>query len=386
MATRAFLILALTCLPSWVHPGLCPGQEATPRLARQEAGRKKLIEFGRDEPDTAFLREHITRMEQTPFDGTVFYLRVKAAADGDNQDRFHWQNWGQRAFTAEEFEPALEDVKATEFRRFTHNFLRFNTASKDHDWFDEFASILNNARVAAGFARRANELSGGKFPGLCFDPEQYNDKLFTYAAQRDRATKSWDEYATQARQRGRELMGAFQEGYPDLTVFCTLGYSGAWYDAQGGKPLKDCDYGLLAPFMDGMTEAARGRTRIVDGYEIGYYLEKDQLHFGYKAMDEDLLGIVADPAKYRRVTSLGLGLWMDKNHATWDAVDVGKNHWTPEKFEPLVRKALELSDEYVWIYTDTRPRWWSVPDGKPVNIPAAYADAVRRARKGLAAD
>jgi len=32
------------------------------------------------------------------------------------------------------------------------------------------------------------------------------------------------------------------------------------------------EYGLLAPFMDGMTEAAKGRTRIVDGYQIGDYL------------------------------------------------------------------------------------------------------------------
>ncbi len=115
-------------------------------------------------------------------------------------------------------------------------------------------------------------------------------------------------------------------------MFCTLGYSGAWYYAQGGKPLKDCDYGLLAPFMDGMTEAAKGGTKIVDGYEIGYYLDEQTLHFGYKAMDKDLLGIVADPRKYRRVTSLGFGLWMDKNHDTWNPEDVSKNHWTPEKF------------------------------------------------------
>ena len=125
--------------------------------------------------------------------------------------------------------------------------------------------------------------------------------------------------------------------------------------------------------------------KIVDGYEIGYYLEKDQLHFGYKAMDRNLLGIVAHPKKYRQVTSLGFGLWMDKNHATWDADDVSKNHWTPEKFEPLVRKALELSDESVWIYTDKKPQWWGA-DGKPANIPAAYVEALRKARKGQTAD
>jgi len=98
--------------------------------------------------------------------------------------------------------------------------------------------------------------------------------------------------------QGKFQWDNFQQGYPDLTVFLSLGYSGAWYSAQGGKPLKDCDYGLLAPFMDGMTEAVKGRTKIVDGYEIGSYLQPATLHFGYKAMDKDLLGIVADPKKY----------------------------------------------------------------------------------------
>ncbi len=385
MRGRKLPFVALACLTVVIPAGGAPPQPSSPlaaRPARLAAGGKKLIEFGKDEPDTAFLRQHIARMEETPFDGTVFTIKY-TSPDGSQGD-FQWENWGKRAFTEAQFRPALEDLKATPFRRFTHNFLRVNAASRDHDWFDDFAAIVQNARLAASIARQADRATGA-VPGLLFDPEQYNDKLFTYSARRDRATKSWDQYAAQARKRGREVMEAFQEGYPDLTVFCTLGYSGAWYAAQGGKPLKECDYGLLAPFMDGMTEAVRGRTRIVDGYELGYYLNKETLHFGYKAMDRDLLGIVADPGKYRRVTSLGFGLWMDKNFASWNTEDVSKNHWTPAEWEATVRKALELSDEYVWVYTDT-PRWWTQPEGKPSKVPAAYDTAIRRARKGLATD
>ncbi len=381
--TRRNVSLPVVLLCSaWVVGGAGSAQEAAPRPLRQEAGAKKLVAFPRPEPHPAFLRRHIAEMEKAPFDGTVVGLKY-TRPDGKLGD-FQWENWGTVAFTEAQLRPALDDLQATPFKRFRHNFLRFNTASNGLDWFDDFSAVLSNAHLAASIARQATKATGA-FPGIKFDSEQYNDKLFTYSAQRDRATKSWDEYAAQARKRGREVMEAFQEGYPDLTVFLSLGYSGAWYSAQGGKALKDCDYGLLAPFMDGMTEAAEGRTRIVDGYEIGYFLGKDQLHFGYKAMDKDLLGIVADPAKYRRVTSLGFGLWMDKNHATWDADDVTKNHWTPERFEPLVRKALELSDEYVWVYTDKKPQWWGA-DGKPVNIPAAYVEALRKARKGQTAD
>ncbi len=382
MGGRTTLLLPLVCLTPWLFESACLAQEEAARPLRLEAGRKKLIAFPRPEPAAAFMRRHIAEMEKTPFDGTVFSMKY-TLADGKPGD-LGWDGWGKVAVTEEQLQPALDDLKATPFKRFAHNFLRFNTASKNHDWFDDFSAVLGNARLAASTAHRANKATG-KFPGIKFDTEQYNDKLFTYSAQRDKATKSWDEYASQARKRGREVMEAFQEGYPDLTVFLSLGYSGAWYSAQGGKALKDCDYGLLAPFMDGMTEAAKGRTKIVDGYEIGYYLAPKTLHFGYKAMDKDQLKIVADPKKYRQVTSLGFGLWMDKNHATWNTEDVSKNHWTPDTFETLVHKALELSDEYVWVYTDKKPHWWG-EDGKPVNIPAAYIEAVRKARQGLTLD
>jgi len=39
--------------------------------------KKKLIEFGWDEPDTTFMREHIVEMEKTSFNGCVFHLNYK---------------------------------------------------------------------------------------------------------------------------------------------------------------------------------------------------------------------------------------------------------------------------------------------------------------------
>jgi len=40
--------------------------------AGAKAAEKKLIEFGWDEPDMAFMREHAAEMECSPFDGCVF--------------------------------------------------------------------------------------------------------------------------------------------------------------------------------------------------------------------------------------------------------------------------------------------------------------------------
>src|SRR6185503_15179576 len=130
----------------------------------------------------------------------------------------------------------------------------------DLDWFDDFSAVLNNARLAARLAKQ------GGCPGLLFDIEQYNTPLFRYRSQRDVTTKSWDAYAAQVRLRGRQVMEAFQEGYSGLVVFLTFGYGLPWVQtASGAKPLADADYGLLAPFLDGMIAAAEGKTRVVEG-------------------------------------------------------------------------------------------------------------------------
>lgn len=350
--------------------------------------QKKLIEFGWDEPNTAFMRQHIVEMERTPFDGCVFHL------SDDIQENYIWDCWGKRAFTEAELKPALDDLKATTFTRFTHNFLRFNTCLLEDvklDWFDDFSAILNNACLAARIARE------GKCKGILLDIEHYGKglQIFNYNEQRDKDKKSWDEYAAQVCRRGYEVMVAFQQGFPDVTVFLTFGYSLPWRNLQdnikknGKSSLAECEYGLLAPFMDGMVAAAKGRTRLVDGYEFSYG-NKDTTSFkpAYLMMKNDLLPIVANPKKYHQVISIGFGIWMDfgsnkaiplsAGYVDWvsDLANLDKNYYPPDKFEASVRTALEVADEYVWIYTE-QPRWW--PKGTN-NPPDAYDAALRHAR------
>ena len=88
---------------------------------------------------------------------------------------------------------------------------------------------MGNARLAAKLARE------GRCAGILFDVEEYEGGLFTYPKQRDAKAKSWDEYAAQARRRGREVMAAFQEGYPDLTVFLTFGHSLPRHQVRAGQ-------------------------------------------------------------------------------------------------------------------------------------------------------
>ena len=352
-------------------------------LAGPKSEQKKLIEFGWDEPTTEFMRKNIAEMEKTPFDGVVFMPESKQPAGGTSPDAFMWGCWSQRTFTIQELQPAIDNLKATPFKKFKYNFLRIDTTPSKaqwdkEDWFGDFSAILANSKLAARVAKE-----GGQ-KGILFDIEQYTAPIFAYRQQRDAKTKSYDEYAAQVRLRGKQIMEAFEEGYGDnLTVFLTFGYCLPWGESQAGKKqLADVGYGMLAPFCDGLVEGIHGKTVLVDGHEYSYhYRDVAQYDKAYKAMSQDLLAIVKDPEKYKQVMSLGFGVWMDDNWRThgWDVQDVSKNYFTPEVFEQVVRKALDTSDEYVWIYTE-KPRWWS-DNGGPVDLPAAYDAALRRAKQ-----
>jgi hypothetical protein len=386
MIHRVALVVALTFLGQQGIELPIPAQE-TPAGQRDgglndpgairvhsRSPTKKLIEFGWDEPDTKFMRIHTAEMERTPFDGCVFHVSYVKSDGG--QGTITWEGWGERAFAAEELQPALADLQATHFTRMRHNFLRFNTTPAKLDWFDDYSAITNNARLVAWVAQQ------GGCPGLLFDIEQYDGPLFDFRKQRDSKDKSWELYAAQARQRGREVMQAFQAGFPGLTVFLTFGFSLPWSETHAGtKSLADCHYGLLAPFLDGMVQAAAGGTRLVDGYEISYgYKDPARFASGYRTMQSELLPIVADAEKYARTFSFAFGLWMDHDwrKAGWNTDDLSKNSFSPDVFERSVREALAAADEYVWIYNET-PRWWSA-EGHAIQLPEPYVESLRRAR------
>jgi hypothetical protein len=338
------------------------------------AEQKKLIEFGWDEPDTGFIRSHIADMQQTPFDGCVFHAALRKA-DGSTGS-FTWDSWGKQAFTEEQLKAAFEDLRETRFGRFKENFLRFNTTPANIDWFDDHSAVLANAKLAAKLAR------AGHCPGILFDIEQYNAPLFDYRKQRDAQSKGWEVYAAEVRLRGKQVMEAFQQGYPGLTVFLTFGYCLPWAESRGGRiSLAECHYGLLAPFLDGMLEAAKEPTRIVDGHETAYgFKTAEDFEKARNATRHDLLPIVRDPATYERFFSIGFGIWLDKDwrKKAWDTEDFAKNYFSPEAFEASVRAGLRACDKYVWIYSET-PRWWS-DSAKPVKLPSAYEEALRKAQ------
>jgi hypothetical protein len=132
---------------------------------------------------------------------------------------------------------------------------------------------------------------------------------------------------------------------------------------------------LLAPFVEGLLAAAKGGTKVIDGYELAY---------GFKDPRDFDAGLAA----IRRTPGLaaGFGLWLDFDwrHEAWDASKPDANYFTPAAFERSLRLALARTDGLVWVYTET-PRWWT-PRDVPDKLPQAYVDALRRARTGQTRD
>jgi hypothetical protein len=66
------------------------------------------------------------------------------------------------------------------------------------------------------------------------------------------------------------------------------------------------------PFVDGLIDAAKGKTQIVDGFEQSYgYRESAAFEKAHELMTSKAAGLMADPPAYRRLISAGFGLWLD---------------------------------------------------------------------------
>ena len=339
--------------------------------------RKKLLEWGWSQPDTAGLRARLAEMERAPFDGCVFGVGY---GPGGKAGSFTWQAWGRRRFSREDLASAESDLRALRPRRFQALFLRMNVTPGDVGWFQDHAAVLANAEHAARLARL------GRARGVLLDVEQYEAPLFDFRRQPMAEAYGWDAYAAQVRARGREVMAAFQRGYPGLTVLLTFGHTLPWYQMTAAGPvgpagrrdapvppgarraLADVTYGLLAPFVDGLLDGARGRTLVVDGFELSYgFREPARFAEARRAFGAGALPIVADAAAYRRHARLAFGLWLDYDwrHLGWFPREPSRNHFTPESLATALRAAREATDEIVWLYSEKAP-WWSATSPPPL--------------------
>lgn len=336
---------------------------------------KKLIEFGWDEPDTRFMREHIAELQASPFDGCVFHVNYRTFKGVERN--FSWDAWGRAAITAARLDSARDDLASTRFGRFRENFLRVNVTPGDLDWFEDHSTVMSNLEQAARLAK------AGGCPGILLDTEAYKGPLWDFRAQTKQHPHTWDELAAQVRKRGGEAMAALERGYPGLTVFMSMAYSMPLDETKAARrPLPDTRYGLLVPFVDGMIAAASDSVVIVDGHE-GTYPFRDPAAFAARAdtARHAARRLMAQPDRSARVLSVGFGLWLDNDSERlgWHTNHPDSNYFTPAGFASSLQAALDHADRYVWIYCQ-KPHWWTA-EGGTQNVPAVYDSVLRSVRR-----
>jgi hypothetical protein len=333
---------------------------------------KKLIYYGWGIPDTQYVREHWREMEQMPFDGLGIMVAIDRQAwqqgKHDTGNQLGWQVMGRRDFQLEGFREAIADLKAAQWQSMTDNFLPVALSAAQSaaglNWFDEgrWRTITNNFTALAGIAAQ------GHLKGFILDPEDYNYALFSYTEQRRQVDKPFQEYVQMTRQRGREVMTAVAANVPDIMLLSLYGHSLPLPYLRDGKSLQEAHYSLLPAFYDGLLEAMPAGGRLIDGYEFAYpFKERRQFLKGYQQIHQDALKLSAVPDRYREKVKAGFGLWLDYRRQL--------THFSPEEFRQALRSALEVSDEYVWIYTQG-PRFFP-----PSGIAASYIEAIATARR-----
>lgn len=351
--------------------GLCQSaQQPTTVISAQELKAKKLIYYGWGSPDTLYVRDHWREMEEMPFDGVGIVVPIDRRAWQQGKhgtgNQLAWHIMGKRAFRVEDFRDAIADLTAPKWRKFTDNFLPVMLSAEQStiglNWFDDgrWRIVANNFEILARIAAE----TGVK--GLIFDPEHYNYGLFDYNAQRKQLDRPMAAYQKMARQRGRDVIRTIATHMPEAVILSLYSYT---YPLSHTLP--KTPYNLLPAFYDGILEAMPSAATLVDGYESAYpYKEREQFIAAYRRIQE-AVKISKVPDHYRAKVRAGFGLWLDYRKRA--------DYFTPEEFQRSVGAALEVSDGYVWIYSEGA-RFFPLSDVAPAYI-KALADARDTNRK-----
>ena len=312
---------------------------------------------------TQSVLRHIDYIESLPFDGMVVDvpggMQLMEGKPLDYQLHF----------------AGFLDPLRTGFRRFEHNFVRVQNNDPGDLFDDEAWSItVENWRMLARAARQAG------FAGIFFDDEEYRDPWLNYPEDYGRPSRPLKAYAAQAELRGRQIMTAVADEFPEIRVVFTHGP----YIAEQKTPrsvtrrqVNDAShYELLGPFFAGFVAATGEQARIVDGGEVYQYRSLDDFAQSYVWRKHG----IADPrtncqfirdslrTAWAQRVSIAFGIF----NRSWP--DTVADAMSPEILPATLASAMVVADEYVWFYAEREE--WLLPGG----VPRAWIDAVAAGR------
>ncbi len=322
MRRALLLVFVITVAIISIHRFVAPNSPALNAKPGSDTRPKKLIEWGWDEPTTTYMRENIEQAETLPFDGFVLPMRLR---DGTNAT---WKMWAAEKMDYAGLDYMVDDLTKTPFKRLTDRFIRVNVTPGNVRWTDEeaWSGVLHNFGVAAKLAKA----TGCK--GFMFDPEKYEEGPFSaaFVNANDAATQA--AYRQLIRQRGRELISAIAQEFPDIVIIFTIAYYSSETDVK--------TYTYLRDLLDGMFEATQAAVRLVDGWEHGYSYKtsKDYL-WGYDTMRSSPARVSDIPGIATNKMEAGFGVWIDNTYSnkTWRTDNYSGNFFTPAEFETSIK-------------------------------------------------
>ncbi len=323
-------------------------------LAPCAAGERRLIATGWDSPTPARFRNELAAFEAwQAFDGTTI-AATRKLPDGrvvDARNAFGREPWQWSEFAA-----ALADLQAVKPVSATENFLFAYANPGDVDWFDDagWSQIVDHWRLLARLARQAG------LRGVLYDAEPYTPphSQFLYRAQPGADEHSFAEYEAKARQRGREVMQAVADEYPDITImtyrlFCDL--LPAVESGNVSAAIQANSYGLQPGFVNGWFDVAPPTLRIVDGNEDAYRFNSPaEFNRAFVRLKLVAGGFISDEhrQKFRMQYDVGHGIYLDAHvnppSSPWYIDRQGGT--SAQRLTANVASALAASDGYVWIY------------------------------------
>jgi hypothetical protein len=357
---------------------------ATALAAEPTTAGKKLIQYGWDSPDTAFLRKHLKEMENSPFEGIMLTVRPsRGEGTLGGMESLGWMMFRAPKFTPQQYEHAVDDLKAAKSAKFTDHFLAVisHPSESGFDWFDDelWGTVLHNIGALAKVAK------AGGCAGLMFDPEEYNYPLWSYARQPEpqRKAHTYEQTAEKVRERGHSFVQAINAEFADVKIVTLFGPYIFAQNVQwiGAAKTAEANYNLVGPFYDGICEAATKQTILVDGFEQSYGFKKEEeFESARKTMLEQPRALSKSPDKFAEHVRCGFGIWLDNQSLQkggWFPNEPAKNHFTSAELQSSVHFALKHSDEYVWVYNE-RARWWDARPG------GGYDEAMIKAKSSPA--
>ena len=357
-----------------------------PLFCAAEEEKPLLIQWGQTTPDTRLLRKHVAYWEEyLPFDGIVIPVNFERYAGRyghtcanilpTSEWPIIWTALSGNASEMSDYEHATEDLKATPFRRFTHNYIPlylFSPPGYCFDWFDEgqWKTALANVTILAAIAKE------GGCAGIWFDVEQYGGAgYFSWTRLTEVFPKRPQDFAAwraRVRRCGRELMQAMTSVFPGIDFpmsfgSCIVHEDVLNYEPARGKHFSHARYALLAALIDGMIEAADERTTITDVYELSYYYTTQEEFDRAGPIVRDACQAYSEiPEDYAKKIRVGLGIY-PTHHGMFNRDDFTNNKFTPDGLRDAVRMAMTTSDRITWIWNESASFWIrDGPGGAPL--------------------